>query len=76
MLIFWALPLGRVLESKKDITEETSSVSVDVFSMQSRFLGHAEIQEKPIFISRDRMYFVHADTEDNQYLTVTDYRIR
>lgn len=61
-------------QGKKDIADDTSSMAV--FSLQSRYLGYAEIKEKLIFISQEHMYFVRIDSEANIYLTAMDYRIK
>ncbi len=56
-----------------DITKEEAAFPVDVFSTGGKYLGAGVLPQKPLHISRDRMYFVRSDVDGNVWLTVRDY---
>ena len=64
-----------VFRIKEDITEEAKPIPVDIFSIQGGFLGSAQIDGKPIFLSDGYMYFDRSDPEGNIYLEKSAYRV-
>lgn len=65
-----------VFRIKKDITQEDSSIPVDVFSIEGNYLETTAIDNKPVFISEKHMYFVKSDEEGNIFLVRMEYQLR
>jgi hypothetical protein len=64
-----------VFRIKEDITGYAEQIPVDIFSIQGEFLGSAQIEGKPIFLSDRYMYFDRSDPDGNLYLEKSTYRI-
>jgi hypothetical protein len=58
-----------------DITEEGSDIPVDLFNTEGKYLGTGTLPEKPLFVSRARMYFERSDADGNVWLAVRDYSL-
>ena len=58
-----------------DITREGGEFPVDVFSISGEFQGTGTLPEKPLFVSRARMYFERSDADGNVWLAVRDYSL-
>jgi hypothetical protein len=56
-----------------DVTREGEEIPLDVFTTAGEFLGTAVLPEKPLFVSRARMYFKRSDQDGNVWLAVRDY---
>lgn len=64
-----------VFRIKKDISKEEGPIPVDIFSIRGDFLGSAQIESKPIFLSDEYVYFDRSDPDGNVYLERSTYRI-
>ena len=64
-----------VFRTKNDITEESGLIPVDIFSAKGEFLGAAQMPDKPLHISKNHMYFVRSDEEDNLFLEKATYKV-
>jgi hypothetical protein len=64
-----------VFRIKNDITEESGPIPVDIFSVKGEFLGATHVPEKPLHISKNHIYFVRSDEEDNLFLEKTTYKV-
>lgn len=64
-----------VFRIKNDITEETGQIPVDIFSIEGEFLGSTQVHDIPLEISRNNIYFVRSDEEDNLFLEKATYKI-
>ena len=65
-----------VFRIKDDITREESPIPVDVFSKEGDFLGSVSIDNKPIFMSDEYIYFVKSDKDGNLFLVRMEYQLR
>ena len=65
-----------VFRIREDISDEEALVPVDIFTLEGKFKGTAQIKIKPIFVSERFMYFVESDEEDNLFLVKMSYEIR
>jgi hypothetical protein len=59
----------------EDITREGGAVPVDVFSRRGEFLGSTMMNQIPLFISDQAMYFVETDDSGNEYLKRSEYSL-
>ena len=64
-----------VFRTKNDITEESGPIPVDIFSVKGEFLGATHVPEKLLHISKNHMYFVRSDEEDNLFLEKATYKV-
>ena len=64
-----------VFRIKNDVTDESSPVPVDVFSIDGEFQGSAQVSAVPLHVSHDHFYFVRTDEQDNLFLEKATYRI-
>jgi hypothetical protein len=64
-----------VFRIKNDITQETGPIPVDVFSIQGEFLGFAHLPGLPLHFSKDHVYFVRSDENDNLFLEKAAYKV-
>jgi len=64
-----------IFRIREDISNEQSPVQVDIFTINGRFQGTAQLMKKLIFISDKHMYFVQSDEEDNLFLVKMFFQI-
>jgi hypothetical protein len=64
-----------VFRISEDITKEKAPLSVDVFSLNGKFLGTAELPLKAVHISKNHMYFIETDQQGNVSLFRKSYKI-
>jgi len=60
----------------EDITKENAPLSVDVFSLNGKFLGTAELPQQAVHISRKYMYFIEKDPKGHVSLSRKSYKIK
>jgi len=64
-----------VCRIRDDITKEGDEFPVDVFNAAGEFLGTGSLPERPLFVSRTRMYFERSDADGNVWLVVRGYSL-
>jgi hypothetical protein len=64
-----------VCRIRNDISESSNAIPVDIFSIQGEFLGSTLAHDIPLYISRNHMYFVRSDEEDNLFLEKATYEV-
>lgn len=64
-----------VFRTKKDITDDSGPVPVDVFAIKGKFLGSVHLPDIPLHISRDHIYFVRSDEQDNLFLEKAAFEV-
>ena len=56
-----------------DITKEDDIVPVDIFTLQGQFIGTADMDGLPIYISKKKIYFVRSENDGTVYLVIKKY---
>jgi hypothetical protein len=56
-----------------DITVEGTAFFADVFSTAGKYLGTVSLPERPLHVSKTRMYFERSDADGNVWLAARDY---